>query len=146
VSVPAVHVGTKTAVNGSLAAGLRRVLGPDYRLGYLFVLPMAILVLALVAYPFVYAIEISFTSRIVSRGVPKPASTSGHTGTHSTVGPRTSTIHAWRLCPASWRTGSPSRQAEMPRRGRSPRAPRAICAGSEVAAASSWASPLKSRD
>jgi multiple sugar transport system permease protein len=47
---------------------LHRVLGPDYRLGYLFVLPMAILVLALVAYPFGYAIYLSMTKKYV--GVP----------------------------------------------------------------------------
>ena len=36
--------------------GLERWLGPDYRLGVLFVLPIVVLVLALVAYPFCYAV------------------------------------------------------------------------------------------
>jgi multiple sugar transport system permease protein len=48
--------------------GLRRLLGPDYRLGYLFVVPAAVLVLALVAYPFGYAIYLSMTRKYV--GVP----------------------------------------------------------------------------
>jgi len=51
-----------------LVVGFRRVLGPDYRIGYLFVLPTAILVLALVAYPFCYAIYLSLTRKYV--GVP----------------------------------------------------------------------------
>jgi ABC-type sugar transport system permease subunit len=48
--------------------GLKRVLGSDYRLGYLFVVPMVVLVLALVAYPFCYAVYLSFTRKYV--GVP----------------------------------------------------------------------------
>ncbi|HXJ83848.1 MAG TPA: sugar ABC transporter permease [Candidatus Methylomirabilis sp.] len=48
--------------------GLARVLGPDYRLGYLFVVPMVFLVLMLVAYPFGYAIYLSLTRKYV--GVP----------------------------------------------------------------------------
>ena len=48
--------------------GLTRVLGPDYRLGYLFVVPMVFLVLMLVAYPFGYAIYLSLTRKYV--GVP----------------------------------------------------------------------------
>jgi multiple sugar transport system permease protein len=48
--------------------GLTRVLGPDYRLGYLFVVPMVALVLLLVAYPFGYAIYLSLTRKYV--GVP----------------------------------------------------------------------------
>jgi ABC-type sugar transport system permease subunit len=49
-------------------AGLERALGPDYRLGYLFVAPIVVLVLALVAYPFGYAIYLSMTRKYV--GVP----------------------------------------------------------------------------
>jgi ABC-type sugar transport system permease subunit len=45
-----------------------RALGPDYRLGYLFVAPIVVLVLALVAYPFGYAIYLSMTRKYV--GVP----------------------------------------------------------------------------
>lgn len=48
--------------------GLERVLGPDYRLGLLFVAPIIVLVLALVAYPFCYAIYLSMTRKYV--GVP----------------------------------------------------------------------------
>ena len=35
----------------SVALGLKRLLGPDWRLGFLFVLPIVVLVLALVACP-----------------------------------------------------------------------------------------------
>jgi multiple sugar transport system permease protein len=48
--------------------GLRRLLGSDYRLGYAFVVPAAVLVLALVAYPFCYAVYLSMTRKYV--GVP----------------------------------------------------------------------------
>jgi ABC-type sugar transport system permease subunit len=47
---------------------LRRWLGPDYRLGWLFVAPIILLVLALVAYPFVYASYLSLTRKYV--GMP----------------------------------------------------------------------------
>jgi ABC-type sugar transport system permease subunit len=49
-------------------AGLARWLGPDYRLGILFVLPIIVLVLALVAYPFGYAVYLSLTRKYV--GLP----------------------------------------------------------------------------
>jgi len=52
----------------SIAVGLRRLLGPDWRLGFLFVLPIVGLVLALVAYPFVYAVYLSMTRKFV--GMP----------------------------------------------------------------------------
>ena len=52
---------------GPLVAAAR-MLGPDYKLGYLFVLPTVVLVLALVAYPFCYAIYLSMTRKYV--GVP----------------------------------------------------------------------------
>jgi len=48
--------------------GLRRWLGPDYRLGFLFVLPLVVLVLALVAYPFCYAVYLGMTRKYV--GLP----------------------------------------------------------------------------
>jgi len=48
--------------------GLKRWLGPDYRLGFLFVLPIVLLVLALVAYPFGYAVYLSMTRKYV--GLP----------------------------------------------------------------------------
>src|SRR4026208_2397992 len=47
---------------------LRRLLGPDYRLGFLFVAPIVVLVLALVAYPFCYAVYLSMTRKYV--GMP----------------------------------------------------------------------------
>src|SRR5262247_1216093 len=47
---------------------LRRRLGADWHLGYLFVLPMVVLVLALVAYPFCYAVYLSMTRKFV--GMP----------------------------------------------------------------------------
>jgi ABC-type sugar transport system permease subunit len=53
---------------GSVALGLKRLLGPDWRLGFLFVLPIVVLVLALVAYPFVYAVYLSMTRKFV--GMP----------------------------------------------------------------------------
>ncbi len=48
--------------------GLRRWLGPDYRMGWLFVGPIVVLTLALVAYPFCYAIYLSLTRKYV--GMP----------------------------------------------------------------------------
>ncbi|HEV8675401.1 MAG TPA: sugar ABC transporter permease [Methylomirabilota bacterium] len=47
---------------------LAQWLGPDYRLGYLFVGPIVLLVLALVAYPFGYAVYLSLTRKYV--GMP----------------------------------------------------------------------------
>ena len=49
-------------------AALRHRLGADWHLGYLFVLPMVVMVLALVAYPFCYAVYLSLTQKYV--GVP----------------------------------------------------------------------------
>jgi multiple sugar transport system permease protein len=50
------------------ASAAARLLGPDWQLGYLFVVPIILLVLALVAYPFVYAVYLSMTKKYV--GVP----------------------------------------------------------------------------
>jgi len=47
---------------------VRSILGADWRLGYLFILPIVVLVLALVAYPFLYAVYLSMTRKYV--GVP----------------------------------------------------------------------------
>jgi ABC-type sugar transport system permease subunit len=52
----------------TIAVELRRILGSDWRLGFLFILPMVVLVLALVAYPFCYAIYLSLTQKYV--GLP----------------------------------------------------------------------------
>jgi ABC-type sugar transport system permease subunit len=68
VSVPAAEVRARPALSGGWSVGLRRLLGPDYRMGYLFVTPIALLVLSLVAYPFCYAIYLSMTYKLV--GVP----------------------------------------------------------------------------
>lgn len=62
VSVPA------APARGGGRARLAAWLGPDWRLGYLFVLPIVALVLALVAYPFVSAIYLSLTRKYV--GLP----------------------------------------------------------------------------
>ena len=53
---------------GPHRAGFRRWLGPDYRLGFLFTLPLVALVLSLVAYPFCYALYLSMTQKYV--GMP----------------------------------------------------------------------------
>ncbi len=50
---------------GAIALRLKRWLGPDWRLGFLFVLPIVVLVLALVAYPFCYAVYLSMTRKFV---------------------------------------------------------------------------------
>src|SRR5882672_1698235 len=48
--------------------GFRRALGPDHRMGYLFITPIFCFVLSLVAYPFTYAIYLSMTFKLV--GLP----------------------------------------------------------------------------
>ena len=53
---------------GGVSQALKRWLGPDWRLGLLFVAPIVLLVLALVAYPFCYAIYLSMTRKFV--GMP----------------------------------------------------------------------------
>jgi multiple sugar transport system permease protein len=69
VAVPAASLETKVALGARpRRGGLAGVLGPDYRLGLLFVSPIAALVLALVAYPFCYAIYLSMTHKLV--GMP----------------------------------------------------------------------------
>jgi ABC-type sugar transport system permease subunit len=67
-SVPA-HSTVPAALVGRRSRGrLAHLLGPDYRLGYLFIAPIVILVLSLVAYPFCYAIYLSLTHKLV--GMP----------------------------------------------------------------------------
>jgi ABC-type sugar transport system permease subunit len=59
---------SKTALEvrpSAVSLSLKRWLGPDWRLGFLFVLPIVALVLALVAYPFCYAIYLSMTRKFV---------------------------------------------------------------------------------
>jgi ABC-type sugar transport system permease subunit len=68
MAVPAAELRTKPVVRGGRAVGLRAVLGPDYRMGFLFVAPIAVCVLSLVAYPFGYAIYLSMTHKLV--GLP----------------------------------------------------------------------------
>ncbi len=53
---------------GPHRVGLRRWFGPDYRMGFLFTLPIVVLVLSLVAYPFCYALYLSMTQKYV--GMP----------------------------------------------------------------------------
>ena len=67
MAVPAAELGTRARLNGC-AVGLRRLLGPDHRMGYLFVAPIAFFVLSLVGYPFCYAIYLSMTHKLV--GLP----------------------------------------------------------------------------
>ena len=69
MATPAARLRTDVAVAPrTRALRLRHVLGSDYRLGFLFVAPMVVLVLALVAYPFVYAVYLSLTQKFV--GMP----------------------------------------------------------------------------
>jgi len=68
VAIPATRVVTGAALGQGGPGGLRRILGPDYRMGYLFVTPIALLVLSLVAYPFCYAVYLSLTYKLV--GLP----------------------------------------------------------------------------
>jgi ABC-type sugar transport system permease subunit len=68
MSIGAQPFPTKTTLSvrpGAVTLGLKRWLGPDWRLGFLFVLPIVTLVLALVAYPFCYAIYLSMTRKFV---------------------------------------------------------------------------------
>src|SRR5215467_6868667 len=71
MSISAADLRAKTGLEpkrqGPLVAAAR-LLGPDAKLGYLFVLPTVVLVLSLVAYPFCYAIYLSMTRKYV--GVP----------------------------------------------------------------------------
>ncbi len=54
--------------SGALSLALKRVLGGDWQMGFLFILPIVVLVLALVAYPFTYAVYLSMTRKFV--GMP----------------------------------------------------------------------------
>lgn len=68
MSVPAARTANVGLSRPGARVGLERVLGPDHRLGFLFVAPIVVLVLALVAYPFCYAIYLSMTQKLV--GLP----------------------------------------------------------------------------
>jgi len=69
VGAPAYPAKTAPEIRpGATVSRLKRWLGPDWRLGFLFVLPIVVLVLALVAYPFCYAIYLSMTRKFV--GMP----------------------------------------------------------------------------
>ena len=67
MAVPAARVQPALGM-GRPGGALTRVFGPDYRLGYLFVTPIAVAVLSLVAYPFCYAVYLSLTHKLV--GLP----------------------------------------------------------------------------
>lgn len=71
MATTAAQLPAKTALAspaGRARVRLRQWLGADYRLGFLFVLPIVALVLALVAYPFGYAVYLSMTRKYV--GMP----------------------------------------------------------------------------
>src|SRR5262245_50101938 len=53
------------STSGPGRVGLKRWLGADWRLGFLFIAPIVVLVLLLVAYPFGYAIYLSLTRKYV---------------------------------------------------------------------------------
>src|SRR4030095_5853450 len=71
MATPAAQLRAKAALiqpRSGLQATPKRVLVPDYRMGFLFVAPIVLLVLALVAYPFCYAVYLSLTRKYV--GMP----------------------------------------------------------------------------
>jgi ABC-type sugar transport system permease subunit len=69
MAVPAARAEARVAAAGRpRRVGVERWLGADYRLGFLFVTPIVVSVLALVAYPFCYAIYLSLTHKLV--GMP----------------------------------------------------------------------------
>jgi ABC-type sugar transport system permease subunit len=68
VSVSAAQTAKAALSSRGVSVGLKRVLGPDHRLGFLFVGPIVLLVLSLVAYPFSYALYLSMTQKLV--GLP----------------------------------------------------------------------------
>ena len=71
MAVPAAELRSRARLSsgrGVVADALWRTLGPDHRMGYLFVAPIFASVLLLVAYPFCYAIYLSFTHKLV--GMP----------------------------------------------------------------------------
>jgi multiple sugar transport system permease protein len=58
---------TFKAVPNPRAGALRRVLGPDWKLGWLLVAPVVIIVTALLIYPFIDAILLSFQERFIGK-------------------------------------------------------------------------------
>src|SRR5439155_8370308 len=58
---------TFKAVPNPRAGALRRVLGPDWKLGWLLVAPVVIIVSALLIYPFIDAILLSFQERFIGK-------------------------------------------------------------------------------
>src|SRR4029453_14008631 len=71
MATPAAQLRAKAALiqpRSGREATLKRVLGPDYRMGFLFVAPRGLRVLALGAYPFCYAVYLSLTRKYV--GMP----------------------------------------------------------------------------
>ena len=58
---------TFKAVPNPRAGTLRRVLGPDWKLGWLLVAPVVIIVTALLIYPFIDAILLSFQERFIGK-------------------------------------------------------------------------------
>jgi multiple sugar transport system permease protein len=56
-----------SAAPGPRAGALRRMLGPDWQIGYLLVAPVVIIVTALLIYPFIDAILLSFQERFIGK-------------------------------------------------------------------------------
>src|SRR5437879_7295644 len=55
------------ATPGRRSSTLRRVLGPEWQLGWLLVAPVVIIVTALLIYPFIDAILLSFQERFIGK-------------------------------------------------------------------------------
>ena len=58
---------TLKTVPGSRPGMLRRLLGPEWQLGWLMVAPVVIIVTALLIYPFIDAILLSFQERFIGK-------------------------------------------------------------------------------
>lgn len=61
------HAAEHATIRTSQAARLRGALGPDWLLGWSLVAPVVLIVLALLAYPFVDAILLSFQERFIGK-------------------------------------------------------------------------------
>jgi len=57
----------KSTVPSARAGALRRMLGPDWQLGWLLVAPVVIIVTVLLVYPFIDAILLSFQERFIGK-------------------------------------------------------------------------------
>ncbi len=57
-----------TPITGQSRSASRRLLGRDWQLGYLFILPLVAVLIVLVAYPFVSGIWLSFQNKTIGSG------------------------------------------------------------------------------